>query len=209
MSAAALDREGLYEVPAGKIAAVVTSLEMTRPPADRGVTRPEGVELVHLPAADPDRYLALFRAVGTPWLWFSRLRLSRAELVAIIHDPAVEVLAVRHREEDIGLVELDFRHLPDVELAFFGVVAHWTGRGLGRWLMSRAVERAFARRPRRFWVHTCTLDHPAALAFYMRAGFVPFARAVEIADDPRLLGLLPREAAPHVPMILPAQPPGP
>ncbi|MCC7273790.1 MAG: GNAT family N-acetyltransferase, partial [Alphaproteobacteria bacterium] len=73
--------------------------------------------------------------------------------------------------------------------------------GAGRWLMNRAVEIAWARPIARFWVHTCTLDHPGALAFYVRSGFVPFRRQVEIADDPRLLGQAPRSAAAHVPVI--------
>jgi hypothetical protein len=50
-------------------------------------------------------------------------------------------------------------------------------------------------------VHTCTLDHPNALGFYLRSGFTPYARSVEIADDPRLHGVLPRSAAPHVPVM--------
>lgn len=203
MSAGRLDRDGFYDVPAGKIAAVVTSLEMRAPPVVPEVAAPPEVSLVHVREPDPDRYLALFRAIGTPWLWFSRLKLSRDELVAILRDPAVEVRTVRHGDREIGLVELDFRTLPDVELSFFGLVPEWTGRGLGRWMMAHAIGRAFAGGAKRFWVHTCTLDHPGALAFYMRAGFVPFARAVEIADDPRLTGLLPRDAAPHVPVVEP------
>ena len=54
---------------------------------------------------------------------------------------------------------------------------------------------------RRVWVHTCTLDHPRALSFYLQAGFVAYERAVEVADDPRLTGEAPRTAAPHVPVI--------
>jgi len=203
LSAGRLDREGFYDVPAGKIAAVVTSLEMRAPPAGSPPPAPPGVSLAHLRDPDPDRYLALFHAIGTPWLWFSRLKLPRDALVAILRDPAVEVWTVRRGDREIGLVELDFRPLPDVELAFFGLVPEWTGRGLGRWMMGHAIGRAFAGGAKRFWVHTCTLDHPGALAFYMRAGFVPFARCVEIADDPRLTGLLPRDAAPHVPLIGP------
>jgi hypothetical protein len=67
--------------------------------------------------------------------------------------------------------------------------------------MNRAIERAWARPIHRFWVHTCTLDHPGALGFYIRSGFRPYARRVEVADDPRLVGLAPRTSAPHVPII--------
>ena len=54
---------------------------------------------------------------------------------------------------------------------------------------------------RRVWLHTCTLDHPSALGFYRAQGFVPFARAIETFADPRLLGLMPREAAPQIPLL--------
>jgi hypothetical protein len=50
-------------------------------------------------------------------------------------------------------------------------------------------------------VHTCNLDHPGALAFYVRTGFKPYQRQIEIADDPRLAGVLSRSAAPHVPVL--------
>lgn len=202
MSVGRLDLDGYYEVPPGKIAAVVTSLEMRTPPAGAPPPLPAGVAIERLQPVDPERYLRLFRAIGTPWLWFSRLRLSRQELEAIIRDPAVAVAAIRHAQRDIGLVELDFRSLPDVELAFFGFVPEWTGCGLGRAVIAQAIAWAFEGGAKRFWVHTCTLDHPKALAFYLHAGFVPFARSIEIADDPRLLGLLPRDAAPQVPLIV-------
>jgi hypothetical protein len=69
--------------------------------------------------------------------------------------------------------------------------------------MNRAIDRAWGRTPRisRFWVHTCTNDHPDALAFYIRSGFVPYARGIECYRDPRLEGLLPKQAAPQIPII--------
>ena len=67
--------------------------------------------------------------------------------------------------------------------------------------MNRAIERAWSQPIRRFWVHTCTLDSPGAIGFYQRSGFRPYAIEVEVADDPRLSGHLPRTAAPHVPII--------
>lgn len=67
--------------------------------------------------------------------------------------------------------------------------------------MNRAIDIAWSHPIRRFWVHTCTMDHPGALAFYIRSGFVPFKRQIEIADDPRLTGTLSASAAPEVPII--------
>ena len=150
---------------------------------------------------DLDWYRTLFRRIGTDWLWFGRLVMPDDEVRAIIGHAGVEVYALTRDGRDEGLVELDRREAPNIELAYFGVTPELTGQGAGRWLMQRALELAWRRRPRRLWVHTCTLDHPAALAFYIRSGFHPYRRAVEVADDPRLLGLAPRDSASWLPLI--------
>jgi GNAT superfamily N-acetyltransferase len=129
------------------------------------------------------------------------MRMPDAELTAIIHSPLVEVYALEHEGRDEGLLELDFRDAGQCELAFFGVTAKLIGSGAGRWLMNRALELAWSRPVGRVWVHTCTFDHPAALAFYQRSGFRPFRRQVEVADDPRLDRTAPRDVARHVPII--------
>jgi GNAT superfamily N-acetyltransferase len=192
--------DGYSNVPAGKIAAVVTHLEMSERPALRG--DPEGAwTLRKEPSPDLDWFRNLYRRVGEEWLWFSRLQMADAELAAIIRSPMVDVYALVHEDRDEGLLELDFRDAGQCELAFFGVTADLIGGGAGRWLMNRALELAWSRPVQRVWVHTCTLDHPSALAFYQRSGFRPFRRQIEIADDPRLDGTAPRSAAKHVPII--------
>ncbi len=197
-----LDRNGLYELPAGKLAAVVTYLEMRAPPhrPDRAPP-PSGVRLRHVVRPDPDAYRDLYRRIGAPWLWFSRLAMKDDELLAVLRDPRVEVHVLEVGGGSEGLVELDRRVEGEVELAFFGLTPLCVGRGLGRWMMHQAIELAFARPVDRFWVHTCTLDHPRALEFYRKAGFRAYARAIEIADDPRLTGLLSADAAPDVPVV--------
>jgi hypothetical protein len=67
--------------------------------------------------------------------------------------------------------------------------------------MNRALETAWSRELRRVWVHTCTFDHPSAVAFYQRSGFRAFRRQIEVADDPRLDGTASPTAARHVPII--------
>jgi GNAT superfamily N-acetyltransferase len=126
--------------------------------------------------------------------------MADVELAAIIQSPLVEVYALAQDGRDEGLLELDFRSDGQCELAFFGVTANLIGSGAGRWLMNRALERAWSRPVARVWVHTCTFDHPSALAFYQRSGFRPFRRQIEIADDPRLDGTLPRDVARHAPI---------
>ncbi|WP_375412864.1 GNAT family N-acetyltransferase [uncultured Bradyrhizobium sp.] len=192
--------DGTSDVPAGKIAAVVTHLEMTErralPPDPDGAWT-----LRTVPSPDLDWFRNLYRRVGEEWLWFSRLQMPDAELAAIIRSPMVDVHALMHEGRDEGLLELDFREAGQCELAFFGVTAELIGSGAGRWLMNRALELAWSRQVSRVWLHTCTLDHPSALAFYRRSGFRPFRRQIEIAEDPRLAGTAPRNAAKHVPLI--------
>jgi hypothetical protein len=67
--------------------------------------------------------------------------------------------------------------------------------------MNHALETAWSHPIERFWLHTCTLDHPNALAFYRRTGFVPYERKVEVYDDPRSLKLTRSDAAPLVPIL--------
>ena len=192
--------DGYSDVPSGKIAAIVTHLEMTARPTPR--SDPAGAWTLRRVEMPPlDWFRDLYLRVGEEWLWFSRMRMPDADLAAIIQAPLVEVYALEHEGRDEGLLELDFRDAGQCEIAFFGVSAKLIGSGAGRWLMNRTLELSWSRPIARVWVHTCTFAHPAALAFYRRSGFRPFRRQVEIADDPRLDGTAPRGAARHVPII--------
>jgi GNAT superfamily N-acetyltransferase len=196
-----LSENGYHDVPAGKLAAVTTSLEMFARPALRPEPANAAWELRQVEKPDVAWYRDLYRRVGAGWLWFSRLRMPNDALAAAIQHPAVEVYALVARGNDEGLIELDFREAGVCELRMFGVTPPLIGTGAGRWLMNRAVEATWSRPIRRFWVHTCTFDHPSALQFYIRSGLVPFRRQIEIADDPRLNGTLARDDAPQVPII--------
>lgn len=195
--------DGYTDVSAGKIATVVTHLEMTERPAPRPEIAGD-FTLVHHREPDGAWFRELYRRVGEDWLWFSRLRISDAELAAIIHSPKVEVYALCSQGRDEGLLELDFRKPGQCEVSFFGVTRKLIGGGAGRWLMNRALEHAWVPGVGRVWLHTCTLDHPSAIAFYQRSGFRPYRLQIEVADDPRVTGELPRSAAPHVPVIDPS-----
>jgi GNAT superfamily N-acetyltransferase len=194
---------GYSEVPDGKLASVVTCLEMSAKPALRSERAAVPWQLRRVAEPDPSWYRDLYRRVGSPWLWYSRLAMPPAELGAILRSCDVEIYALNVEGRDEGLLELDFRTAGTCELAFFGLTAAVHGQGAGRWLMNRALERAWSRPIGRFWVHTCTLDHPDALPFYLRSGFYAYARRIEVADDPRLTGVAPRTAAPQVPIIGP------
>lgn len=194
-------------IPAGEIATIVTSLEMTAKPPLRPMPQSE-LQLKRWKAPALNTYRALYRRVGEPWLWFSRLVMDDTELAEIIHDPQVKIWAVTDlRGIEVGILELDFRENGQCEIAFFGLIPDLNGKGHGRWLMAMALQLGWAEKNvdgkdmTRLWVHTCTLDAPGALGFYRKCGFVPFQRQIETFPDPRLSGHLPREAAPQIPII--------
>ncbi|WP_340316989.1 GNAT family N-acetyltransferase [Rhizorhabdus argentea] len=191
----------LTPVPPHMIATIVTSLEMRERPKARMLPAAP-FRLTRWKQPGVAKYQALFRRIGEPWMWFSRLVMPETDLLAIIHHPAVEIYAVEDRRGiEIGLLELDFRKQSEVEIGFFGFVTELTGKGHGNWLMAQALSLGWRNGINRMWVHTCTLDHPGALGFYRRHGFIAFERAVETFADPRLAGVLPREASPHIPLL--------
>lgn len=192
---------GLIPVANDEVATIVTTLEMrSRPPLRPLPAAP--LRLVAWPAPDAERYRTLFRRVGAPWLWFSRLVMEPEALTAIIHHPEVAIFAVVDRAGiQVGMLELDFREALACELSYFALVPELTGKGLGRWLMAETMARAWRKGIERVWVHTCTLDHPSALNFYRAQGFVAIARTVETFPDPRLTGHLPPDCAPHIPLL--------
>ena len=191
----------LLAVEQGHLATIVTALEMTERPKPAPVaTSP--LRLTRWKAPAPDKYRLLFRRVGEPWLWFSRLAMSDAELAPLLADPATEIFAVCDPKGiEVGLVELDFRTPGLCHLAFFGLIPPLAGQGLGRWLMGQALMLGWRKGIERMTVQTCTLDHAGALPFYLKAGFRAVSRTIETFPDPRLAGLLDPEAAPQVPII--------
>jgi GNAT superfamily N-acetyltransferase len=192
---------GEYDLAPGTIVAIVTSLEMRAPPPRRPDPPDAPWRVRHVVKPELAWFRDLFRRIGGDLFWASRLVMSDARLADVIHHPQIEVRALERDGRAEGLLELDFRAPGTCELSFFGVTPALVASGAGRFLMNRALDVVWARDIKRFWVHTCTLDHPAALPFYLRSGFVPFRRHVEIVADPRLTGVFPRTAAPQFPVI--------
>ena len=187
----------LQDLPPGHVGAVVTFLEMNQRPSP--APAPESpLRLERWHKVDAVRYRALFRRVGEKWLWFSRLAMDDAALTAAV----AEVHAVIDSAgEEAGFLELDFREPGECLIRFLGLAPELAGRGHGKWLFAQTLALAWREGVERVCVHTCSLDHPAALPAYLRAGFRPYKRAFESFPDPRLAGLLPRSAAPQIPMM--------
>jgi GNAT superfamily N-acetyltransferase len=193
--------DGYHAVPHGKLANVQTFLEMRAKPAPRPSPANASWRLERFDRPDLERYRAVFHRVGDEYLWAGRLLMPEAQLGRFLTDPSIEVYVLRTERGDEGLLELDFRVAGECELSLFGVAPALVSTGAGRWLMNHALEIAWSRRIDRFWLHTCSLDHPNALAFYRRTGFVPYERKIEVYDDPRYLGLTRTDAAARVPIL--------
>lgn len=192
---------GYYELPPGKLANVVTCLEMRAAPQRNLAPFPPDLTLTRFTAKGLEKFRELFRAVGSDLMWFSRLIMADEKLASVIGNPAIETYALMRSGEALGLLELNFTDMPNCELAFYGLVPSAIGKGLGRALMDESIRRAWDKPIARYWVHTCTFDAPQALPFYIRSGFTPYMRMVEVHDDPRLLGKLAMDASPQVPVL--------
>ncbi len=192
--------DGFHDIPAGKLAMVVTYLEMTKPAPLKDVPLPMGVTFREV-SPDVDWFRDIFDRVGREWLWFGRRKVDDATLRAVLEDPNILTFTMAKDGQDEALLELDFRQPGECELSYFGLTSKLIGTGAGRALMDRAIAQAWARDITRFHVHTCSIDSQQALSFYLRSGFKPYRLQVEVDDDPRLTGLIPDTAAPHVPII--------
>lgn len=140
-------------------------------PSGVPVVAPEEATVVQKHVLDVEEYRHLYRSVGQGWNWVDRLVLTDEELTQIIHHPSVEIHVLHFSRQPAGFVELDCRKPQAVEIAYFGLFPEYTGRGLGRFFLQWAVQRAWTKQPNRVWLHTCELDHPAALPNYLKAGF--------------------------------------
>ncbi len=132
-----------------------------------------GVSLERLCVEDGTRYLSLYRDVGAPHRWTDRADWTEARAAEHLVRTDVSVFALREGE-DAGFFELVTGADGSVEIAYLGLVPAYVGRGLGRALLEAAIAEAHRAGPSRVWLHTCTLDHAAALPNYLARGFRPF-----------------------------------
>ena len=180
----------------GRLAVTITYLEMTERPTHPHLSEPQGLNCALLRLREPTVrfYRYLYDTVGEPWLWFERRAMADEDLARLIQDERIEIYVLNVDGEPAGFAELDRRYPPDIELTYFGLMPDFIGKGLGRYLLTWALDTAWNQAPERLWVSTNTLDHPKALPLYQRCGFRPFKQENKLFDDPRLNGLIAAEA---------------
>jgi len=160
-----------------------------RPPApplvlpDNAVLRREKLDV---PA-----YRALYNEIGAPWLWWLRRVMPDDALARHLASPTVAIQVLYVDGQAAGFFETDAGAWPDVNLNYFGLLPGMIGKGLGRNLLTAAINSVFdsASALRGMTVNTCSADHPRALPNYLAAGFTEIRRVRETWDIPRRLGL--------------------
>jgi ribosomal protein S18 acetylase RimI-like enzyme len=111
----------------------------------------------------------LYAFIGRQWEWTDKLSWSDEQWCHYVSSEHLHTFVASYGGSLAGYFELR-QHEGDVEIAYFGLAPEFIGRGLGGALLTRALEEAWRLNPGRVWVHTCTLDHEAALANYTARG---------------------------------------
>lgn len=161
-----------------------TYLEMFHPPAEEVAPPRADVLVQRVDSPSCEFYKHLYRSVGADLNWVDRLVMPEGQLQSILRDERVEVSVISVAGEAAGYSELDRRTDQEVELAYFGLFPSFIGMGLGKYFLNWTLRSAWSRQPERVWVHTCDLDHPAALPNYVKSGF-------EIYDEKIIAQLVP------------------
>jgi len=152
-----------------------THVELAEPKALRPSPSPDPrarVERVESCPASFFRYL--YAEVGRAYSWYERARWTDEQIRARLDDPAVSLYLLSVAGAPAGYFELEKHHDGSVEVSYFGLLREYHGRGLGKYLLTEAAQTAWALGAKRVWLHTCTLDHPGALANYLGRGFRPY-----------------------------------
>lgn len=147
-------------------------LEMLSPPGRTVPPARDGLTVVHAKKPTVAYYRSLYDSVGGPYHWLSRRKITDADLASLIHDPLMENHVLHVDGVPAGFAELDRRIEGEIELVQFGLMPEFIGQGLGKYFLNWTIDKAWSYNPKRFWLHTCTLDHKAALPNYLKAGFV-------------------------------------
>ena len=166
-------------------AVTIQYLEMTAPPAsDAPTPDPPNTSLQRIETPCPELNRFFYTAVGGDWFWIDRLEWTVRQWQDYLERSGLETWVLYLDGAPAGYFELDAGSGSDVEVAYFGLLRQFTGRGLGRYLLSGAIARAWQTGASRVWLHTCSLDHPAALDNYLARGFRQFKEETTTVDLP-------------------------
>ena len=135
-------------------------------------------ELERLGACPASFYRYLYAEVGRAFHWVDRLGWSEEAVRRHLDTPGLALWLLTFEGAPAGYFELAPHGDGSVEIAYFGLLPEYIGRGWGKYLLTAAARAAWDTSPTRVWLHTCSLDHPAALPNYIRRGFRPVREEV-------------------------------
>lgn len=161
---------------------VTTYLEMTSRDQftpDYGDEKPGNIRLERLNRVDVPFYRFLYDTVGDQWAWRDRRLMTDAELERAISDAGVSIYVLYVDNVPAGYIEL-VKQGDSTEIAYLGLRPNFYGQGLGKYLLSFGIARAWDEGASRIWVHTCNNDAPSALPNYIKRGF----RVYRVEEEP-------------------------
>lgn len=130
----------------------------------------------------PSFYRYLYTEVGRAFHWVDRLRWTDDAIRGHLATPGLSLWLLSWEGAPAGYFELKPHDDGSIEIAYFGLLPEYIGRGWGKFLLTEAARAAWSERPARVWLHTCTLDHPAALPNYLQRGFRPVREETYTAE---------------------------
>ena len=122
----------------------------------------------------PAFYRHLYVEVGRNYHWVDRLPWTDDQIRAYLQQPEISLWLMTYESEPTGYFELRRCEDGSTEIAYFGLLPAFIGRGFGKHLLTCATEQAWFDGANRVWLHTCTLDDKAAMPNYLKRGFCPF-----------------------------------
>jgi GNAT superfamily N-acetyltransferase len=151
---------------------------MTDPAQLRPAPHRAGARIEKVMRCPASFYRYLYSEVGRDYNWIDRLDWTNEQIRSHLDRPDISLWVMYFEGSPAGYFELKCHEDGSTEIAYFGLLPEFIGQGLGGYLLTRAVECAWEGGANRVWLHTCSLDHPAALPNYLRRGFVPFKEEV-------------------------------
>ncbi len=139
----------------------------------------EGLSVVHVRKPTTEYYRFLYEAVGNDYDWTSKKKLTDEQLAEYLANPQIELHVLGVNDVPAGFAELDRRFDGEIEMTQFGLLPQFIGQGLGKYFVQQMIDTAWSYQPKRFWLHTCSKDHPAAMQNYQQAGFVLYREEVK------------------------------
>lgn len=158
-------------------------LEMSEPPLAGDGLPSQVYTLMECVQAQPQFNRFLYSLVGEAWDWTERLSWTDEQWDVLVGSPDLRTWVAYADGIVVGYFELR-KEGDDVEILYFGLSPQFIGKGFGSTLLNDAITKAWDwSSPNRVWVHTCSLDHPAALNNYQRRGFKLYKTEEEQTED--------------------------